>query len=177
MEDPSKFFNVIIDKTNQKLNSFQAQIIVLESQLQMANDEKDTYKKYVEELPALNFNITAFEDLKKEFEHCQKELNKAQEEISTYKSLVESLQNTCNENIRTLENSNNEKIRTLENSNSENLRVLEEKYVEQIQVLQDKNTDLESKFNSGSSFLKDQNETLLQEIRRLKAEMAGMSSK
>ncbi len=166
MEDPSKFFNVIIDKTNQKLNSFQAQIIVLESQLQMANDEKDTYKKYVEELPALNFNITAFEDLKKEFEHCQKELNKAQEEISTYKSLVESLQNTCNENIR-----------TLENSNSENLRVLEEKYVEQIQVLQDKNTDLESKFNSGSSFLKDQNETLLQEIRRLKAEMAGMSSK
>ena len=45
MEDPSKFFNVIIDRTNQKLNSFQAQIIVLESQLQMANDERDMYKK------------------------------------------------------------------------------------------------------------------------------------
>ena len=56
MEDQSKFFNVIIDRTNQKLNSFQAQVIVLESQLQMANDERDMYKKYVEELPGLNFN-------------------------------------------------------------------------------------------------------------------------
>ena len=177
MEDPSKFFNVIIDKTNQKLNSFQAQIIVLESQLQMANDEKDTYKKYVEELPALNFNVTAFEDLKKEFEHCQKELNKAQEEISTYKSLVESLQYTSNEKIKTLENSNSESLRVLEDTNNKNLKLIDEKYVEQIQTLQDKNAELEIKVNSGSSYLRDQNETLLQEIRRLKAEMAGMSSK
>ena len=67
MEDQSKFFNVIIDKTNQKLNSFQAQIIVLESQLQMANDERDTYKKYVVGIPSLNFNITELENIKKEY--------------------------------------------------------------------------------------------------------------
>jgi len=69
MEDQSKFFNVIIDKTNQKLNSFQAQIIVLESQLQMAVDERNAYKKQVDELPALNFNIIEFENIKKEYEH------------------------------------------------------------------------------------------------------------
>ena len=61
MEDQSKFFNVIIDKTNQKLNSFQAQIIVLESQLQMAVNERDEYKKYVEGIPSLNFNIAELE--------------------------------------------------------------------------------------------------------------------
>ena len=44
MEDPSKFFNVVIDKTNQRLNSFQAQVIVLESQLQMALDECESLK-------------------------------------------------------------------------------------------------------------------------------------
>jgi hypothetical protein len=66
MEDQSKFFNVIIDKTNQKLNSFQAQIIVLESQLQMANDERDTYKKYVDGMPSINFNITELENIKRQ---------------------------------------------------------------------------------------------------------------
>ena len=142
MEDQSKFFNVIIDKTNQKLNSFQAQIIVLESQLQMAVDERNTYKKQVDELPALNFNIIEFENIKKEYEHCKNELNKSQEEISTYESLVISL-----------ENKNNERLK----------------------VLQDKNAELERQVNSGSSYLHDQNETLLQEIRRLKAEMAEMS--
>jgi hypothetical protein len=142
MEDQSKFFNVIIDKTNQKLNSFQAQIIVLESQLQMAVDERNAYKKQVDELPALNFNIIEFENIKKEYEHCKNELNKSQEEISTYESLVFSL-----------ENKNNEKLK----------------------VLQDKNAELERQVNSGSSYLHDQNETLLQEIRRLKAEMAEMS--
>ena len=133
MEDQSKFFNVIIDKTNQKLNSFQAQIIVLESQLQMALDERDAYKKHVEELPTLNFNITEFANLKKEFENCQDQLNKLLEEISTYDSLIISLKN--------------------------------------------KNTELEQQINNGSSYLRDQNETLLQEIRRLKAEMAAMSGK
>jgi len=142
MEDQSKFFNVIIDKTNQKLNSFQAQIIVLESQLQMAVDERNAYKKQVDELPALNFNIIEFENIKKEYEHCKNELSKSQEEISTYESLVFSL-----------ENKNNEKLK----------------------VLQDKNAELERQVNSGSSYLRDQNETLLQEIRRLKAEMAEMS--
>jgi predicted nucleic acid-binding Zn-ribbon protein len=133
MEDQSKFFNVIIDKTNQKLNSFQAQVIVLESQLQMAIEERDNYRRQVEELPALNFNITEFEDLKKEFNKVQDQLNTAQEQISTYETLVLSLEN--------------------------------------------KNAELERQVNSGSSYLRDQNETLLQEIRRLKAEIASLSSK
>lgn len=140
MEDQSKFFNVIIDKTNQKLNSFQAQIIVLESQLQMAIDERDTYKKYVDGIPSLNFNITELENTKKEYEQCRSLLNDALEENNTYKLLIKSLENT-----------NNEKLR----------------------VLQDKNAELELKVNSGSSYLKDQNETLLQEIRRLNAELSA----
>jgi len=144
MEDQSKFFNVIIDKTNQKLNSFQAQIIVLESQLQMANDERDAYKKYVDGIPSLNFNITELENTKKEYEQCQVLLNNSLEEIDTYKLLVESI---------------------------------DKKYVEQIQALQDKNAELELKVNSGSSYLKDQNETLLQEIRRLNAELSASRSK
>ena len=142
MEDQSKFFNVIIDKTNQKLNSFQAQIIVLESQLQMANDERDAYKKYVDGIPSLNFNITELENTKKEYEQCQVLLNNSLEEIDTYKLLVESI---------------------------------DKKYVEQIQALQDKNAELELKVNSGSSYLRDQNETLLQEIRRLNAELTSRS--
>ena len=133
MEDQNKFFNVIIDKTNQKLNSFQAQVIVLESQLQMAIEERDTYRRQVEDLPALNFNITEFEDFKKEFNKVQDQLNTAQEQISTYETLVLSLEN--------------------------------------------KNVELERQVNNGSSYLRDQNETLLQEIRRLKAEIASLSSK
>ena len=50
-EEQKQFFNVIIEKTNQRLNSLQAQVIVLESQLQMAVDERDAYKKYVEGVP------------------------------------------------------------------------------------------------------------------------------
>jgi len=133
MEDQSKFFNVIIDKTNQKLNSFQAQIIVLESQLQMAIDERDAYKKYVDGIPSLNFNITELESVKKEYEQCRSLLDDSLEEIDTYKLLVTSLR--------------------------------------------DKNAELELKVNSGSSYLKDQNETLLQEIRRLNAELTASSSR
>jgi len=133
MEDQSKFFNVIIDKTNQKLNSFQAQIIVLESQLQMAIDERDAYKKYVDGIPSLNFNITELESVKKEYEQCRSLLDDSLEEIDTYKLLVTSLR--------------------------------------------DKNAELELKVNSGSSYLKDQNETLLQEIRRLNAELSASRSR
>ena len=133
MEDQSKFFNVIIDKTNQKLNSFQAQIIVLESQLQIAVDERDAYKKYVDGIPSLNFNITELENIKKEYEQCQSLLNDSLEEIDTYKLLVTSLK--------------------------------------------DKNAELELRGSSGSSYLKDQNETLLQEIRRLNAELSASRSR
>ena len=133
MEDQSKFFNVIIDKTNQKLNSFQAQIIVLESQLQMAVDERDEYKKYVDGIPSLNFNITELENIKKEYEQCRSLLDDSLEEIDTYKLLVTSLK--------------------------------------------DKNAELELRGSSGSSYLKDQNETLLQEIRRLNAELSASRSR
>tara|TARA_R110000868_G_scaffold833_1_gene6271 strand:- start:91 stop:474 length:384 start_codon:yes stop_codon:yes gene_type:complete len=125
MEDPSKFFNVIIDKTNQKLNSFQAQIIVLESQLQMANDERDMYKKYVNELPALNLNIEEFNNLK-----------------NNYILLEQRYQEALKENAE---------------------------YTEKIKIIQS------DQVNS-TQFIRDQNETLLQEIRRLKAEMAEMST-
>ena len=132
MEDQSKFFNVVIDKTNQKLNSFQAQVIVLESQLQMAIDERDAYKKYVDSIPALNFNIAEFENKKNELEQCQGLLNNSLEELNTYKQLIKSLE--------------------------------------------DKNAELELRVNTGSTYLQDQNETLLQEIRRLNSEVANLSS-
>ena len=125
MEDPSKFFNVIIDKTNQKLNSFQAQIIVLESQLQMANDERDMYKKYVDELPALNLNIEEHSNLKNDYVLLERRYHEALRE------------------------------------NAE--------YIEKIKIIQS------DQVNS-TQFIRDQNETLLQEIRRLKAEMAEMST-
>jgi len=115
MEDQSKFFNVVIDKTNQKLNSFQAQIIVLESQLQMAIDERDAYKKYVDG-NGNNLTPTDLENLKIEFLNMQSQLKIAQEENKNLKNQV---------------------------------------------------TNFESSVNSSTKFVKDQNETLLQEVRRL----------
>jgi hypothetical protein len=116
MEDQSKFFNVIIDKTNQKLNSFQAQIIVLESQLQMATDERDTYKSYVESTVGNNLTPTDLENLKIEFLSMQSQLNAALEENKALKNQV---------------------------------------------------ANFEASVNSTTKFVKDQNETLLQEVRRL----------
>jgi membrane-bound ClpP family serine protease len=116
MEDQSKFFNVIIDKTNQKLNSFQAQIIVLESQLQMAVDERDTYKSYVEGAVGHNLSASDLESLKSEFLNMQAQLNAALQENMTLKTQV---------------------------------------------------ANFEVSINSTTKFVKDQNETLLQEIRRL----------
>jgi hypothetical protein len=116
MEDQSKFFNVIIDKTNQKLNSFQAQIIVLESQLQMANDERDKYKSYVESTVGNNLTPTDLENLKIEFLSMQSQLNAALEENKTLKNQA---------------------------------------------------ANFEASVNSSAKFIKDQNETLLQEVRRL----------
>lgn len=116
MEDQSKFFNVIIDKTNQKLNSFQAQIIVLESQLQMANDERDAYKSYVEGTVGHNLSAADLDGLRAEFLNMQSQLNAALEENKALKNQV---------------------------------------------------TNFESNINSSTKFIKDQNETLLQEVRRL----------
>ena len=116
MEDQSKFFNVIIDKTNQKLNSFQAQIIVLESQLQMANDERDAYKKYVEDTVGNNLSPEDLDNLKIEFLSMQSQLNTALEENKALKNQI---------------------------------------------------ANFEASVDSTTKFVKDQNETLLQEVRRL----------
>ena len=116
MEDQSKFFNVVIDKTNQKLNSFQAQIIVLESQLQMATDERDAYKRYVEGTSGNNLTPADLENLKIEFLNMQSQLNVALEENRNLKNQV---------------------------------------------------ANFEASLNSTTKFVKDQNETLLQEVRRL----------
>jgi flagellar biosynthesis chaperone FliJ len=122
MEDQSKFFNVIIDKTNQKLNSFQAQVIVLESQLQMAMEERDTYKNYLETLSGHGVSIN---------------------ELNNYSEIQAQLKAALDENM----------------------------------VLKNQVANSASSADSSNRFLRDQNETLLQEIRRLKAEMAAMSGK
>ena len=122
MEDQSKFFNVIIDKTNQKLNSFQAQVIVLESQLQMAMEERDTYKNYLENLSGQGVSSN---------------------ELNNYSEIQAQLKAALDENM----------------------------------VLKNQIANSASSADSSNRFLRDQNETLLQEIRRLKAEMATMSSK
>ncbi len=122
MEDQSKFFNVIIDKTNQKLNSFQAQVIVLESQLQMTIEERDTYKSYLEKMSGQGVSTN---------------------ELNNYSVIQEQL-------------------RAVEEEN---------KILKQHLAASSANID------SSTKFVRDQNETLLQEIRRLKAEMASLSGK
>ena len=116
MEDHSKFFNVVIDKTNQKLNAFQAQIIVLESQLQMAIDERDAYKKQVEEFPAQNVSTADLDIIKNNYLNMQDQLNNTLQENATLKNQV---------------------------------------------------INVEASINNSNKFIKDQNETLLQEVRRL----------
>ena len=117
MEDHSKFFNVVIDKTNQKLNAFQAQIIVLESQLQMAVDERDAYKKYVEGDSGHSLVLADnLEVLKTDFLSMQNQLKVALDENAALKKQV---------------------------------------------------THLEFSIDSSTKFVKDQNETLIQEVRRL----------
>jgi hypothetical protein len=195
MEDQSKFFNVIIDRTNQKLNSFQAQVIVLESQLQMANDERDMYKKYVEELPGLNFNIEEHNKLKNDYTLLENRMNvalgeqennhrealhnlnlKHQEQKNQHQEVLHNLnlkhQEQKNQHQEVLHNLNlkhQEELKDLNNQLQEALNVNYE-YIEKIKILQSNNSN-------DTRFIRDQNETLLQEIRRLKAEMAEMSTK
>jgi len=148
MEDQSKFFNVIIDRTNQKLNSFQAQVIVLESQLQMANDERDMYKKYVDELPALNFNI--------------EEHNKLKSNYTLLEARVQTVLEEQEKRHQEVLNGLNIQLQEALNANYD--------HIEKIKILQSNNSN-------DTRFIRDQNETLLQEIKRLKAEMAEMSNK
>jgi hypothetical protein len=195
MEDQSKFFNVIIDRTNQKLNSFQAQVIVLESQLQMANDERDMYKKYVDELPGLNFNIEEHNKLKNDYALLENRMNVAlAEQEKNHRESLHNLnlklqeqnnqhqeqKNQHQEEVdksnlfhrETLQNLNLKHQEALNNLNTQLQEALNANYehIEKIKILQSNNSN-------DTRFIRDQNETLLQEIRRLKAEMAEMSTK
>ena len=125
MEDQNKFFNVVIDKTNQKLNSFQAQVIVLESQLQMAVDERDAYKNYAEKISSQEINIDEINKIKDNYNLIQNQFQTLQQENTLLKVQIKNL---------------------VDGSDGSN------------------------------KFLRDQNETLLQEIRRLKAEIANLSA-
>lgn len=49
--DQNKFMNLIIEKTNRKMNELQAQVIVLESQLQIA---AEVNRELVTKLDSLN---------------------------------------------------------------------------------------------------------------------------
>jgi hypothetical protein len=159
MEDQSKFFNVIIDRTNQKLNSFQAQVIVLESQLQMANDERDMYKKYVEELPALNLNIEEHNKLKNDYTLLE----------ARFQAVLEEQEKRHQEVLNNLNLQHQEIMSSLKIQLHDALTANSD-YIEKIKILQSNNSN-------DTRFIRDQNETLLQEIRRLKAEMAEMSTR
>ena len=106
MEDQSKFFNVIIDKTNQKLNSFQAQIIVLESQLQMAVDERDAYKKYVDGTVGNNLSPEDLDNLKIEFLSMQGQLNAALEENKALKNQVANFEASVDSTTKFIKDQN-----------------------------------------------------------------------
>jgi hypothetical protein len=82
----------------------------------MANDERDTYKSYVESTVGNNLTPTDLENLKIEFLSMQSQLNAALEENKALKNQV---------------------------------------------------ANFEASVNSTTKFVKDQNETLVQEVRRL----------
>jgi len=192
MEDQSKFFNVIIDRTNQKLNSFQAQIIVLESQLQMANDERDAYKKYVEDMPSLQFNVEELVNLRSKLAETIEQNRIVSEEKDRqyhavlaekdrqYDAVVQEKDRQYNavvqEKDKQYQSVYEEKIRQYQAVLGERERMLTESleqnlvYIEKIKLLEDRAKD-------GSRFLQDQNETLLQEIKRLNVELAISRSK
>ena len=91
MEDQNKFFNVVIDKTNQKLNSFQAQVIVLESQLQMAVDERDAYKNYAEKISSQEINIDEINKIKDNYNLIQNQFQTLQQENTLLKVQIKNL--------------------------------------------------------------------------------------
>ena len=52
--DQNKLVNLIMEKTNQKLNSLQAQVLVLEAQLQLAADLADQLQSELEKVRKTN---------------------------------------------------------------------------------------------------------------------------
>jgi signal transduction histidine kinase len=136
MDDPSKFFNVVIDRTNQKLNSFQAQIIVLESQLQMAVNERDEYKKYVDIFSAHNIDINNIENIKIKYSNMQSHMEAVREVFSAHNIDITDAEDIKNKFL-----------------------VMQS----QIEAVKEERTAL----TNSAKYIKDQNETLLHEVRRL----------
>ena len=52
--DQNKFVNLVMEKTNQKLNEMQARVIVLEAQLQLAVEAADALQKELEKVKKSN---------------------------------------------------------------------------------------------------------------------------
>lgn len=52
--DQNKLLNIIMEKTNQKLNELQAKAIVLESQLQLAIEVAESLRKDLEKVNKTN---------------------------------------------------------------------------------------------------------------------------
>ena len=52
--DNNKFVNLVLEKTNQKLNALQAQVIVLDAQLQLAVQVADELQKELEKAKKTN---------------------------------------------------------------------------------------------------------------------------
>lgn len=52
--DQNKFVNLVMEKTNQKLNALQSQVIVLEAQLQLAAEAADAMQKELEKVKKTN---------------------------------------------------------------------------------------------------------------------------
>jgi 4-alpha-glucanotransferase len=136
MDDPSKFFNVVIDRTNQKLNSFQAQIIVLESQLQMAVNERDEYKKYVDVFLDHNIDISNIENIKIKYSNMHSQLEAVRQVFSAHNIDINDAEDVKNKFL-----------------------VMQS----QIEAVKEEREAL----TNSAKFIKDQNETLLHEVRRL----------
>lgn len=52
--DQAKLINLVIEKTNQKLNALQSQVIVLEAQLQLASEAADRLHQELEKVKQKN---------------------------------------------------------------------------------------------------------------------------
>jgi hypothetical protein len=128
------------------------------------------YKKYVDELPALNLNIEEHNKLKNDYSLLETQVQAVLEEqekrhleaLNNLNLQHESIVGSLNLQHENIVGSLKIQLQEAINSNYEN--------VEKLKILQ-------SNVNDSTNFIRDQNETLLQEIKRLKAEMAEMSNK
>ena len=83
--------------------------------------------------------------------------------------VIEEQENHHRESLHNLNLKHQEELKNL-NTQLQDVLNANSDYIEKIKILQ-------SNQQSDTRFIRDQNETLLQEIRRLKAEMAEMSTR